>query len=130
MEASWKHPYLPASTYLTCSFFSARKHGLVEAAVRRREGDLTAFVGLPGGIGTLDEIFEVLTLIQLGRMGTSHPVPFLLMNYGGCYDPLVKFCEKSMAEYGSVGEGEVGALWKVCDTNDDAIAFLKGFYGL
>jgi predicted Rossmann-fold nucleotide-binding protein len=40
----------------------------------------------PLGVGTLDEIFEVLALLQLRRIGSAEPVPFLVMNYDGCYD--------------------------------------------
>jgi hypothetical protein len=66
-----KNPYLPADNYHAASFFSARKHGLVDAGVRVKETDRTVFVALPGGVGTLDEFFEVLALIQLRRIGSA-----------------------------------------------------------
>lgn len=69
-------------------FFSARKHGLVDAVVRNNSFDKTAVVALPGGIGTLDEVFEILALIQLERIGSKFPVPFLLMNY----DSFIQSC--------------------------------------
>ncbi|KAL1811430.1 hypothetical protein ACET3Z_021495 [Daucus carota] len=123
------HPYLPSDTYLTCRFFSARKHGLVDAAVRASNSDRTAVIGLPGGIGTLDEIFEILTLIQLERIGSVHPVPFILMNYDSFYSKLLEFLDQCKDE-GTVGEGEVQSLWKVCDNNLDAITYLAKFYDL
>lgn len=43
-----------------------------------------AFVALPGGIGTLEELVEQLTWAQLGR----HKKPILLLNTGGFWDPL------------------------------------------
>lgn len=43
-----------------------------------------AFVALPGGIGTLEELIEQLTWAQLGR----HRKPILLANIGGFWDPL------------------------------------------
>ncbi len=46
-----------------------------------------AFVALPGGIGTLEEIFEVWTWAQLG----VHPKPCALLNVEGFYDKLVEF---------------------------------------
>jgi predicted Rossmann-fold nucleotide-binding protein len=114
---------------LLCRFFSARKHGLVDAAVREHEHEKTAFIALPGGIGTLDEIFEILTLIQLGRLGSRYPVPFLLINYDGFYTKLLEFLTTCKA-WGSVAEGEVEKLWTICDDNDEALEFLSAFYGI
>lgn len=110
-------------------FFSARKHGLVDAAVRATSSDRTAVVGLPGGIGTLDEIFEILALIQLERIGSSLPVPFILMNYDSFYSKLLDFLDDGEG-WGTVGKGEVAALWKVCNTNSEALAYLAEFYSL
>ncbi|KAJ7960862.1 Cytokinin riboside 5'-monophosphate phosphoribohydrolase [Quillaja saponaria] len=127
--ASNFHPYLPSETYLTCRFFSARKHGLVDAAVRSKSSDKTAVVALPGGIGTLDEVFEILTLIQLERIGSELPVPFLLMNYDSFYSKLLDFlndCE----DWGTVSKGEVASLWKVCNSNSQALTYLAEFYGI
>jgi hypothetical protein len=38
------------------------QHAFVDAGIRQQESDKTAFIALPGGIGTLDEIFEVRSL--------------------------------------------------------------------
>jgi predicted Rossmann-fold nucleotide-binding protein len=110
-----------------CRFFSARKHGLVDAGVRVRKSDRTAFVALPGGVGTLDEIFEILALIQLERLGSAYPVPFLVMNYDNAYRGLLGFLE-SCKELGTVSEGEVDGLWKMCKSNEEAMVYLKDFY--
>ncbi|KAK1360865.1 Cytokinin riboside 5'-monophosphate phosphoribohydrolase [Heracleum sosnowskyi] len=123
------HPYLPSDTYLTCRFFSARKHGLVDAAVRVSTSDRTAVIALPGGIGTLDEIFEILTLIQLERIGSVLPVPFILMNYDSFYTKLLEFLDQCK-DKGTVAEGEVQSLWKVCDNNLEALNYLAEFYDL
>ena len=47
------------------------------------------FAGLPGGIGTLEEIMEVFTWLQLGL----HLKPVGLLNVGGFYDPLLRFLD-------------------------------------
>ncbi|XP_075503188.1 uncharacterized protein LOC142540723 isoform X2 [Primulina tabacum] len=123
------HPYLQTENYLTCRFFSARKHGLADAAVRATSSDRTAVVALPGGIGTLDEVFEILTLIQLERIGSRFPVPFLLMNYDSFYSKLLDFLSNCEG-WGTISNGEIAQLWKVCSNNSDALSYLAEFYGL
>ena len=122
------HPYLPPSCYLTTSFFSARKHGLVDAGVRASARDRTAFIALPGGVGTLDEIFEVLALLQLKRIGSAHDVPFIFMNYDGHYDGLLTFLRRDMVASGALGDGELDPHFIVCDDNASALAYLNHFY--
>lgn len=56
-------------------------------ALMAQEAD--AFVALPGGFGTLDEFFEIVTWAQLG----IHAKPCLLVNTGGYYDHLLSFLE-------------------------------------
>lgn len=53
-----------------------------------------AFVALPGGIGTLDELFEAWTWNALGY----HAKPFALLNINGYWDPLVELVETIAAE--------------------------------
>jgi uncharacterized protein (TIGR00730 family) len=48
-----------------------------------------AFVALPGGYGTCDELFEVLTWAQLG----IHQKPVAVLNAGGFFDPLVAWAD-------------------------------------
>ncbi len=52
-----------------------------------------AFITLPGGFGTLEEIFEVVTWRQLGY----HEKPSGILNVGGYYDPLLAFCDTAVA---------------------------------
>lgn len=126
-----KHPYLKESQYCACSFFSARKHGLVDAGVRDgKESTKTAFFCLPGGIGTLDEFAEILTLFQLRRIGSEEKVPFVLMNYDGVFDKLLEFITESCVEHGLVNRGEMEEHLKVCSTNEEALTYLKEFYAL
>ena len=53
-----------------------------------------AFVALPGGFGTLDELFEILTWAQL----RFHRKPIGLLNVAGFFDPLLAWIEKAIAE--------------------------------
>lgn len=73
-----------------------------------------AFIALPGGIGTLEELFEAWTWAQLG----IHPKPVGLLNAGGFYDKLAAFMDhvveekfmKSVHRNGLVVENEARAL--------------------
>src|SRR5277367_5418639 len=53
-----------------------------------------AFVALPGGFGTLDEFFEILTWAQLG----IHAKPCVLVNTAGYYDHLLSFLRVAIDE--------------------------------
>jgi uncharacterized protein (TIGR00730 family) len=53
-----------------------------------------AFIALPGGIGTLEEIFEIWTWAQLG----IHDKPCGLLNVNGYFDPLISFLDRAVSE--------------------------------
>ena len=52
-----------------------------------------AFIALPGGVGTLDELFEMLTWTQLG----FHAKPSVLLDVDGYFDPLLQFVDGAVA---------------------------------
>lgn len=60
-----------------------------------------AFIALPGGIGTLEELFEVWTWRKLG----IHPKPIGLLDVGGFFDPLVRFLDQ-MVRTGFLSEAD------------------------
>ena len=65
-----------------------------------------AFVALPGGIGTLEEIAEVLTWTGLGL----HAKPCALLNVGGYYDPFVAWLDDAAAQ-GFLRPRQRSGLW-------------------
>ncbi|MGE0816450.1 MAG: TIGR00730 family Rossman fold protein [Vicinamibacterales bacterium] len=62
---------------------------------KARMADLSdAFIALPGGVGTFEELFEAITWTQLGL----HRKPCGLLNVGGFYDGLLAFLDHAWAE--------------------------------
>ena len=74
-----------------------------------------AFIALPGGIGTLDEFFEALTLRQLGQ----HKKPIVLLNTRGFYDTLDRLLQ-SLAEDGFMS-ADVLRAYALCAAPADAL---------
>ena len=68
------------------------------------------FIALPGGFGTLDELFEILTWAQLGM----HAKPVGLLDVEGYWDPLMALVEHTVKE-GFTPEDQVALL--VCETD-------------
>ena len=52
------------------------------------------FIAMPGGIGTMEELFEVLSWAQLGL----HEKPCALLNVAGYYDPLIQFLDRAVEQ--------------------------------
>ena len=79
------------------------------------------FIGLPGGLGTFEELFEVWTWGQLGY----HPKPVALMNVGGFYDRLLAFLD-SVVEKGFVRR-EHRDMLVVATEPEDLIGRLRAY---
>ena len=80
-----------------------------------------AFVAMPGGFGTLDELFEILTWAQLGL----HRSPIVLLNVAGFFDPLREMVDKTIAS-GFIRE-EHRELFVIVDRVDDLPGALAAF---
>jgi uncharacterized protein (TIGR00730 family) len=80
-----------------------------------------AFVALPGGVGTLEELFEVYTWNQLGL----HAKPLGLFNVRGYYDGLARFLDHAVEERFVTRESR--AMLLVSEQLDDLIDGLDGW---
>ncbi|HEX7775377.1 MAG TPA: TIGR00730 family Rossman fold protein [Parvibaculum sp.] len=78
-----------------------------------------AFVALPGGVGTLEELIEMLTWAQLGR----HRHPIIIANLKGFWHPLIQLLDH-MVETGFVGES-IRRLYGVVDEVEDILPRLE-----
>jgi uncharacterized protein (TIGR00730 family) len=77
-----------------------------------------AFVVLPGGLGTLDELLEVVTLRQLGY----HGKPIVLVNLAGYWDPLIALVDQVITH--GFAAPNVRALYRAVDSVDDVLPAL------
>lgn len=78
-----------------------------------------AFVILPGGFGTMDEMFEILTWKQL----LLHDKPIIIINYKGYWDPLVALLQNILAK--GFARPESAALFQIVNTPEEAFALLS-----
>lgn len=78
-----------------------------------------AVVVLPGGAGSLDELFEVVTWAQLGL----HAKPILILNTEGYWDPLLRLIEHVIDQ--GFADRSLASLIRVAVTPEDAMAQLR-----
>lgn len=80
-----------------------------------------AFIVLPGGFGTMEEFFEIITWSQLGL----HYKPVVLLNWNGFYNPLVQMF-RTMVESGFLKK-ENAALVQVLENSKDLLPTLQNY---
>jgi len=81
------------------------------------------FIVMPGGFGTLDELFEAITLIQTNKIGRF---PIILVG-SEFWKGLIDWIKKTLLEQGNISEKDL-KLFRVVDTADEAIEHLNKFY--
>ena len=110
-EAS-SNPYITRELAFEFHYFFMRKFWFVYLA--------KAMVVFPGGFGTLDELFELLTLVQTGKLGK--PMPIVL--YGKeFWDDVLSL--EALVRWGTISREDLD-LFHTSDSPDDAFAFLQG----
>lgn len=105
--------YVTPDLSLNFHYFAIRKmHFLLRAKA------ITVF---PGGFGTMDELFETLTLIQTKRM---EPVPVILFG-DDFWNTMFNF--QALADYGTISPNDTD-LFKIVETADEAWAIIQEHY--
>jgi len=79
-----------------------------------------ALIGFPGGFGTLDEVFEVLTLLQTKKI--KKPVPIVLFEKD-FWNEIINF--KALKEYGVIKPEDL-EMFRIIDDVDEAFEFITG----
>ncbi|QPK79923.1 TIGR00730 family Rossman fold protein [Corynebacterium lizhenjunii] len=78
-----------------------------------------AFVCLPGGLGTMDEFFEVMCMVQTGKV-TNFPIVLLGTQY---WSGLIEWLRDSLAAQGYIDEADLD-LFLLTDDVDEAVAYI------
>jgi len=106
------NPYITPELSFSFHYFFMRKFWLMYKA--------KAVIAFPGGYGTLDEFFEIVTLLQTSKVSKKE---MALILYGGEYwRDLIKF--DSMVEKGAICAEDLG-LFRIVSTPRQAFAYLK-----
>jgi len=85
------------------------------------EARADAFIALPGGFGTLEEILEILTLKQLQQ----HNKPVVFLNTGGFFDPLLEFFNRLYD--GRFAKEAYRQLYHAATGPDEAFAYVERY---
>lgn len=96
-------------------YFFARKVMFVKYA--------QGFIVLPGGMGTMDELFEALTLIQTQKTGRF---PIVLVGTA-FWSGLIDWMRETVLKEGNISEHDFD-LYRLVDTADEAVGHIKAFY--
>ncbi len=99
------NPYL--TTTLSFRYFFVRKVMFVKYS--------KAFVFLPGGFGTLDEMFEAVTLVQTRKV---EPLPVILFGDDAYWDGLLRWVHETLLQRGKVSPGDLGILKRARSTRE------------
>jgi uncharacterized protein (TIGR00730 family) len=106
VELEWAHANLSALELV--EDMRERKHLLLTGS--------DAVVALPGGCGTLEELFEAITL---KRLGIYHK-PIVLLNTRGYWTPWTQFMQNQVIAEGFMNPGH-DAMWRVVDSVNDVL---------
>ena len=104
--------------FVSMRYFFTRKLMLVKES--------HAFICMPGGFGTLDEMFELLTLIQTGK---GLPVPLLLMDLEDdpFWETVEQLIDQQLLPRGLISQDDL-ALFEVCHSPEEAWRRVETFY--
>jgi uncharacterized protein (TIGR00730 family) len=112
----YSNPYIDSDKSIDFDYFFVRKVMFVKYA--------QGFIALPGGFGTLDELFEALTLIQTNKIGRF---PIILMG-SDYWAGMVSWIKETMLREENNINPEDLDLMQIVDTPQEAVNIINEFY--
>jgi uncharacterized protein (TIGR00730 family) len=109
------NPYIDADKSLDFDYFFVRKVMFVKYS--------QGFVVMPGGFGTMDELFEAMTLIQTKKIG-QFPIVLVGREY---WSGLFEWIKKKLLEEGNISPHDL-ELINLVDTEDEVLEVIDSFY--
>ncbi len=110
------NPYIDRDKSMDFDYFFVRKVMFMKYA--------QGFVVLPGGFGTMDELFEAITLIQTGKIG-RFPIVLVGKKF---WDGLLDWIKQTLLkDNGNISEKDLN-LFRLVDTADEAVEHFVKFY--
>ncbi len=109
VEVEWEHPGVKNMIHVDT--MAQRKALLVE--------QVDAVIALPGGTGTLEELFEV---VSLKKLGLFHQ-PIILVNTKGFFNPILEMMDKMVQEH-FMREAHL-QLWQVVEKADEVVKAIR-----
>lgn len=111
------NPYIDRDKMINFEYFFTRKVMFVKYS--------QGFVVMPGGMGTMDELFEAITLIQTGKIG-KFPIVLVGSSY---WTGLMDWIKEVMLGQEQCINADDLDLIQIVDTPDEAVAIINDFYG-
>jgi uncharacterized protein (TIGR00730 family) len=112
----YSNPYIDPDKLINFDYFFVRKVMFMKYA--------QGFVVLPGGFGTMDELFEAMTLIQTRKIA-AFPIILVGMDY---WSGLFEWIKKTLLEKDQYVNPEDLNLIRLVDTADEAVKEIENFY--
>jgi uncharacterized protein (TIGR00730 family) len=112
----FSNPYIDHDKLINFDYFFVRKVMFVKYA--------QGFIVLPGGYGTLDELFEAITLIQTQKIG-RFPIVLVDKKF---WSGLIEWIKDTLLEEGKISPEDLN-LFKLVDTAEEALHHINAFYG-
>ncbi|MDG1195822.1 MAG: TIGR00730 family Rossman fold protein [Polaribacter sp.] len=109
------NPWIDRDKNLEFDYFFVRKVMFVKYS--------QGFIVMPGGFGTLDELFEAITLIQTKKIG-RFPIVLVGTEF---WSGLLEWIKKTLIAQGNISEEDL-KLFRIVDSAEEAVAHLNKFY--